>query len=227
MDHDLAIKTYAADRYLLGELTEAEIEEYEDHFFSCPACAQEVKLTSEFIAGAREVFKTGFEAEAKPVRAMSTAWGRFWGSIRQPVPALACAALVMAIGFGIYQNGVIQELQKPEVLTGPALMLRASRGPAEAQAREANHQPFRIAFQVPAGSYKTYEGEILDGSSASRYSFGISAQQAEETIQLKFPGGSLPAGSYTLVIRGVNSSAAENPAKKEVARYSFSVNVQN
>ena len=42
MDHDLAIKNNAAERYLLGELTEVEIEEYEEHFFSCAACAHEV-----------------------------------------------------------------------------------------------------------------------------------------------------------------------------------------
>src|SRR5205807_9315060 len=55
MDHDLAIKNNTAERYLLGELTEMEMEAYEEHFFSCTACAQEVKLGSQFIEDAREV----------------------------------------------------------------------------------------------------------------------------------------------------------------------------
>jgi|GEM_PF-4118484 hypothetical protein len=55
MDHNLTIKNHLAERYLLGELTECEQEAYEEHFFECAACAEEVRLGSEFLQHARDV----------------------------------------------------------------------------------------------------------------------------------------------------------------------------
>src|SRR5437762_14211902 len=98
MDHDLALKDNIAERYLLGELNEVEMEEYEEHFFSCAACAEEVKLGSEFIDHAREVFKTDFFQEPAEAAKMSTTWGRFWKSLLQPAPAFAFALLALVGG---------------------------------------------------------------------------------------------------------------------------------
>jgi len=227
MDHDLAIKNNAAERYLLGELTEVEIEEYEEHFFSCTACAQEVKLGSEFIDHAREVFKTDFRAELKPVAKMSTAWGRFWNSMRQPAPAFVFAALFLAVGFNVYQNALVQDLRKPEVFTSPALMLRASRGASEEQVRVGPRQPFRVAFDIPKGDFSSYIAEIWSESGVKRSSIPVLGNQTKNTIQVKFRGGSLPPGNYVVVIQGVTSGSEESAAKHEVARYPFSLNIQD
>jgi hypothetical protein len=230
MDHDLAIKNNTAERYLLGELTEAEIEEYEEHFFSCPACAQEVKLGSDFVADAREVFKTDFKTDFKPVPKpsidKSMAWGRFWNSIRQPAFAFACALLIAAIGFNIHQNALIQDLSKPELLTTAALMLRASRGVSEEEVRVSPGQPIRVAFDIPKGDFSSYEVEVWNEAGSKQSSIPVPADQAKNTLQVKFRGGSLPKGNYTLVIQGVTKGSAEKPVKHEIARYPFSVNIQ-
>ena len=42
MEHDQATQLRAAERYLLGELSDAERKEFEEHFFVCPACEEEV-----------------------------------------------------------------------------------------------------------------------------------------------------------------------------------------
>jgi len=39
MDHDTSIKTMAAERYLLEELSSSERDEFELHFFECLECA--------------------------------------------------------------------------------------------------------------------------------------------------------------------------------------------
>ena len=44
----------AAERYLLGELTDAERDQFEEHFFDCSACADDVRGTP-LPAGAREL----------------------------------------------------------------------------------------------------------------------------------------------------------------------------
>jgi hypothetical protein len=230
MDHDLAIKNNTAERYLLGELTEAEIEEYEEHFFSCPACAQEVKLGSDFVADAREVFKTDFKPELKPSIDKSMAWGRFWNSLRQPAPAFACAAFILVGGLSIHQTTVIHGLKEqamaPQILPQTSLMLRESRGPAQDAALVPRDQSFAMGFDVPRGNFSSYEIEVSNERQAKKFLFHCSSKQAKDTIQIAFPAGSLQTGSYTLVIRGVNSGSGENSTKEEVERYSFEVQVQ-
>ena len=53
MDHSEAVRSKAAERYLLGEMTPVAREEYEDHFFGCTECAQEVQAGAVFIDSAK------------------------------------------------------------------------------------------------------------------------------------------------------------------------------
>jgi len=43
MDHNLASETYAAERYLLDEMPPEERDEFEEHFFSCRVCGEDVQ----------------------------------------------------------------------------------------------------------------------------------------------------------------------------------------
>jgi anti-sigma factor RsiW len=47
MDHDEAISTHAATRYVLGEMDDKERDAFEDHMFACPECAKQVILHAE------------------------------------------------------------------------------------------------------------------------------------------------------------------------------------
>lgn len=42
MNHETAIKTHAALRYVRDEMTAAEHDSFEDHYFGCPLCAAQV-----------------------------------------------------------------------------------------------------------------------------------------------------------------------------------------
>jgi len=55
MDHSQAIETQAAERYLLGELSASEAEDFEQHYFECTDCAEAVESGGVFIANARAV----------------------------------------------------------------------------------------------------------------------------------------------------------------------------
>ncbi len=236
MDHNLAIENNAAERYLLGELNEVEIEEYEEHYFSCPICAQEVKLGSEFIDNARKVFKTDFIPESKPVPTPSITWGqRFWHSMLQPAPVFAVIALAVLGGFNVYQSAVIRDLRQPEIVTSEDVF-RSGRSGRAGRTIEADwvvqarrNAAVHISFEIPVEAYTSYQVDVLDGSGNSKLSrpMDVSAEQANDTIDMRFPKGVLEAGKYTLVIQGVNSNASKNQAKSEIARYSFEVQFQN
>src|SRR5689334_1851726 len=43
MTHAEATKTFASERYLLGEMSAQERDAFEDHFFSCTECAEDVR----------------------------------------------------------------------------------------------------------------------------------------------------------------------------------------
>jgi len=55
MDHNGAIRLQAAVKYVLGELSQAQRDEYEEHYFDCAECAVDIKALATFADTAREV----------------------------------------------------------------------------------------------------------------------------------------------------------------------------
>jgi len=64
MDHIEAVRTRAAERYALKQMTPAEIEIFEEHFFTCQECAEEVKWISVFEQNAKKI--VGKKVRATP-----------------------------------------------------------------------------------------------------------------------------------------------------------------
>ncbi|HLJ86549.1 MAG TPA: hypothetical protein VKZ53_06980 [Candidatus Angelobacter sp.] len=243
MDHKIAMETYAAERYLLGELRGKEQEEYEDHFFNCPTCAEEVRVAAAFVNHARAelirrdrrgpVPKSSRAFPAQPLSKpapspRSVTWGRNdgWMSWLRPAPALGMAAMFLAVlGVAIYQNlVVIPGLKKPEVLSA-AFVLKEVRG-LEIQVTTAEGRPFRLEFDIPpqeAGTYKEYKGTILTENAKPKMTFTVSVDKVKDSISVLFPADALKEGKYSLVIRGVNSDGTEDVRIKPVAQYSFSL----
>src|SRR5215831_9593179 len=110
MEHNEAIENHTAERYLLHELTEQERDAYEEHFFSCSACAEEIKAASEFMENARKVVQN----ELLPAHVYGDAVRRsIWGSwlnfrsMLYPIPAAACVLLIAVSTIAAYQKGVV------------------------------------------------------------------------------------------------------------------------
>src|SRR5262245_2814784 len=53
MEHQEAVATLAAERYLLGDMTSAERESFEAHFFECGECAADVHTGAVMREGVR------------------------------------------------------------------------------------------------------------------------------------------------------------------------------
>src|SRR3954465_7637824 len=97
MDHEQSINTHAAERYLLEELPPELREEFEQHYFDCPECAEEVLLGFQFDRNLKAVFRD-------QARAVDSRWRRphikgwlSWAPI--------AAGLAIAV-FSGYQNAV-------------------------------------------------------------------------------------------------------------------------
>src|SRR3974390_2810788 len=53
MDHQEAIETKAAERYLINEMTPELREAFEEHAFDCPECSLDLRAGAAFIRVAR------------------------------------------------------------------------------------------------------------------------------------------------------------------------------
>src|SRR4051794_28200432 len=107
MDHEQSIGTRAAESYLLGELSPAVREAFEQHFFECEECAQEVRLGFEFSQNLKSVL----HEEARAARPRGEAKRLLWFSSKRVAPMWAAskvplAACLAIAAFSGYQNAV-------------------------------------------------------------------------------------------------------------------------
>ncbi|HEY9140728.1 MAG TPA: zf-HC2 domain-containing protein, partial [Bryobacteraceae bacterium] len=85
MDHGAAVKLGAPERYVTGDLSQAERDEFEEHFADCRACMNDVWTASAFAANAKAVFEDRLTRKPEPQRAGWLAWLR----LQTAVPAFA------------------------------------------------------------------------------------------------------------------------------------------
>src|ERR1700686_5265058 len=94
MDHSEALKLQAAEKYVLGELSPASRDEYEDHYFDCQECAADLKAAAAFADASRAQFRSEpREAflDQEPTPQPWFAWLR--PSVLAPALAVLAAAL--------------------------------------------------------------------------------------------------------------------------------------
>ena len=89
MDCERAIRESIAERYLAGTLDPQTTDEWEQHFFACEQCAQQVEILQSIVPALREMAPR-IRQEMKPQRPVRR-W--FWIAI----PVAAMAALIIAI----------------------------------------------------------------------------------------------------------------------------------
>jgi len=118
MTHQQAIDTLAAARYLLDEMQSDERSAFEEHFFGCDACADEMRSAAAMLQGT----KAGFAA-AQPGAPRSTfTWYR-----SVVLPWAAAAALAIVAGYQAWW--VIPSLRRIDaVALVPVTLHPASRG---------------------------------------------------------------------------------------------------
>ena len=83
------------ERYVRHELVPSERRAFQEHYFECEECFEQVQTTARLIAGVRQAARKGrlTESAAEPA-----AW---WSSLFRPSFVLAVAsALVLAVAFG-------------------------------------------------------------------------------------------------------------------------------
>lgn len=190
MNHDNAIKTMAAERYILDDLEPAERDAFEEHFFDCTECTADVRDAAKVAGGVR----TG--TRVVPIRNRFNWW--------------AAAASVFAALLG-YQSLVVvphmaairdAHLENARVLMSQPQQLSAeSRGPSVAVVFVRSDEPVLLEVPFAATTQGPHRGEILDVR-GRKIGDGFDVPDMGDLVPLFVPAGTLKSGNYTLVIRG-------------------------
>jgi hypothetical protein len=198
MNHLQAVKTFAPERYLLEEMSELERHAFEDHYFSCADCAEDVRLGALMREGAKAGFMDApvvSFAGAKAARAR-TVW--------RPsvvIPWAAAAMLALVAGYqSLRLAPALEDRIQPQALA-PITLRPASRGAEPVVPLPAGTAAIALAVDVGAsrGAELAYDLRTGDKPVASGR---VAAPQPGSPLLLLIPAWTLtPARHYILSIR--------------------------
>src|SRR6266576_1388574 len=109
MDHDLAVKSQACEKYLLGELSPVLRDAYEEHYFSCAECGAQLRMAVELVGAGQHIFsETPVPAAETTARIVHESDGHesdgWLGWFRPAIAIPILATLLLVVG---YQNLVM------------------------------------------------------------------------------------------------------------------------
>ncbi len=234
MDHNEAVRLQAAEKYLLGELPKEQHAAFEEHFFECSACAEEMKTTVAFMESSRQVAREGVRQvidEERLVPAVSSPRAGGWfGWLRPAFAVPVFAALLLFIG---YQNGVtIPKLkgsaasQSAEIISSTFHLAGSARGGDESETKLQVRagESFILNFDfTPARTFGEYSWQLLDQAGRAVKLGKISGDKKYQTVSLPVVGGVESAGKYNLVFLGGAGGNSQTPNENEVQRFTFTV----
>jgi hypothetical protein len=228
MDHTHAARIQACTRYLVGGLSAEESEAFEEHFFSCQECSEELKaadvLASSdlFASSVRAVFSEESRraaAQGFVARVSEPTWlDRFRMSFVLPVAVTACALLC----FVIYQNTLLIPSLRTEVasLSEPQpvswVPLKLARGNESSQLTK---NPFWMAyFDLPkSGQFSSYFCVVERSTGSKPKTVILPAPAPGQPFSFLLRRSEYPSGAYVFKIGGNSGD------KKVLATYTLTL----
>ena len=241
MEHQRAIQNLSAERYVLGEMSPQERAGFEEHYFECSLCGEDVRSTVRFMDDAREILgeeassddrlQTRQPVQGAPRAAGLSGEGAFsgwlaWLKPQFAVPALA--ALLLIVG--------VQSLRTIPNLRREVVEAVAPRAVASIALRGAVRGP-ASTLVVPKGSAVLLTLDLPDvPAPAAPLEFVIESAEGKEvlrvsgsapdpgkSVNLIIPRLDIPSGLYILVAA---EAAAPGTPGQELGRFPFHLELQ-
>lgn len=221
MNHQQVHQGKIVERYLLGELPETERGAFEEHYFSCASCAEEVVIAVKFVENARRPLlrlnaepataapevrvMPGTQPEPRrPEQASSERWWDRWLAFT-PKPALAglCACLCAAL---IWQGQ--SKPAGPEV-TGSYFVTatRAAGGGPRKIIRRKGQERVALLFNHTDTTVKQFAFVLESANNGAIQQFDGEAPGDTNDIQVMVPVAGLAPGIYTLRVKNASTQA--------------------
>jgi hypothetical protein len=222
MDHKNAVRDMMTERYLLRELSPAEQDAFEEHFFECGECAHDIRAGSTFITYSKSALADA--AEKTPVAAVGRPAAKTWFGWLRPAfaaPVLAVLLLVVA-----YQNLVtyprLRTATQAQVLPWLPLAVGTWSGEKPAIAVPAG-KSFLLFVRIPSdGTFARYSADLYNPAGKLESSFAIPSAAGQDEWPVLVPAGKREPGGYRIVVSGTTSAGE----RKEIGSTSFDLRVQ-
>jgi hypothetical protein len=198
MTHADAVRTLAAERYLLDEMPEIERFAFEDHYFDCAECAEDLRAGSTIRKGVKAGLLPPVNRQAASSPAIAA---RRWNP-SVVLPWAAAAMLALVVGYQSLAPGRDGRLQI-STLT-PVTIRPDSRG-AVPTISIGDREAVTLALEVDTRDRAdlTY---VLQSSAGARVAEGrIAAPPAGSPLLLLVPVWTLtPNTQYSLAVLGAD-----------------------
>jgi hypothetical protein len=187
-EHEQAIRTLAAERYMLGQMTDAERETFEEHYFNCRFCVEDVKGIDLMSQAARQ------QPKPQPV----PKWWRPMNVAPWAVSATLAGVLVLQ---PMMRTPPVAQLAEVAYDTHRPLTSESRAAAAAVMKLPAGRRILQYVEIAHDPQYTQYRWDLRSDEAKSLQSGTVTPEETKEPIALLL--GPLPAGSYELVIEGV------------------------
>lgn len=211
MEHDAIAAQHTVERYVLGELTSEQRDSFEEHYFQCAECGDEVRSTSVFLANLRAAMAEG-EAKEPAAVPVETRRPSYW---LRPAWGLALAGVLLI--FSGYQTVVIRNLAAVRQVN-PFVLLPETRG--EPRVVEFTPgEPQMFSFPIPTGTASSFHADIVNAATNAVVHQAPVAEPPRDNPAFMLLPKELRPGQYVLVLRAVDGEHAG----QQIDRYPFEV----
>jgi hypothetical protein len=212
MGHDEAVASQSVEKYLLGQLAAEERTRFEEHFFDCELCAEEVRTgillmdnaAAEFLAPPATQSVTSHPIVA--ARKSWLDWFRFdW---RQPAFALPAIALVAVAALWVADhtrlNRELASANDPQIVSTE--QIGVVRGAASVPVdRSERAVVLSLDIDPDKDTSLNYSVEISSVGTPSAF-LTVTHHTPGSSIEVLLPTARYKPGRYTFTIRGKDAA---------------------
>jgi hypothetical protein len=222
MDHNAVVREKMTERYLLDELEAKVRDEFEEHFFDCQECAEDIHAASEFVEQSKIVLAEN--PEPVPVRIAGREAKPGWFAWLRPAFAAPVLALLLAV-VG-YQN-LIMYPKLHSALTQPRVLPWASVAIGTWGAGQPLTVPKGAGFLLfvripPDGNYARYTTDLYNPQGKLEWSLTFPGNPGQDQWPVQVGGGDRESGTYRMQVRGFTATGES----KDLGSTSFELQVQ-
>lgn len=225
MTHEEALKEFAVEQYLLGELSGAARERFEAHLFDCKKCADDVREGILFLetAGPELRHLERSAAEAKATRG----WAWWWQGWTLGPALAACLAVI------VYQSTVLlprlhtelAQAETPTVINPVVLANAGARGGPNSAVTEVvapSRGFYLLAVDIPpAAGASAYRCSLYSPGGDLVWHVDVSPQQARDSVMIQVPVTTAREGVNELRVQSVIASDGKDAKLNDVTKYRY------
>ncbi len=228
MEHQQAIQNLAVESYLLDQMTPRERDAFEEHYFECSLCAEDIRAASKFLEDARDILN---ESPAHRLPAADSTADRTvhekgrkgrWEWLAWLKPQFAAPAIAALLVLAGIQALRIDQSSAPRLVA--SVFLRPGTRGDLPRIVVKPQSPVLLSLDLPGALAAATPLQFVVEAADGREQLRVDGEAPEPgmPVNLIIPRVDLPAGTYTLV---AGQHAPATSRGHEIARFPFKLDV--